>query len=60
MCALPGLFLFTIYAAVAWASKAAITVLLALVGFCFLPPGDVRLPVVSAILSNSFAELSTR
>ena len=52
ICALPGLFLFTLYAAVVWASKAAITVLLLLVGFCFLPPGNVRRPVVSVHLSN--------
>ena len=52
VCALPGLFLLTIYAAIVWASKAAITVLLLLVGFCFLPPGDVRRPVVSAAMSE--------
>lgn len=40
--AMPGLFLFTLYAAFVWASKVAITLLLLLVGFCFLPAGSVR------------------
>lgn len=39
---MPGLFLFTLYAAFVWASKVAITFLLLLVGFCFLPAGSVR------------------
>lgn len=39
---MPGLFLFTLYAAFAWASKVAITLLLLVVGFCFLPAGSVR------------------
>ena len=39
---MPGLFLFTLYAAFVWASKVAITLLLLLVGFCFLPAGSVR------------------
>ncbi len=44
MCTLPGALLFALYAAVAWASKVALTFLLVLVGCCFLPPGNVRPP----------------
>jgi len=50
VCTLPGVLLFALYAAVAWASKVALTFLLVLIGCCFLPPGNVRPPQPSFCL----------